>query len=155
MIVSLVYSSYCRLDPEADGFAPEIEKIRQIASVYNREHGITGFLIYFDKRFVQLLEGDFDDVAVAYSRIRRDPRHHDARVIHFAEVEGRAFKDWSMESSMSYVARNHTELSIKLKFLDRFINDTRQYPITVRDLIVAVAQEIEKLRNFPRPHLAA
>ncbi|MGL4729182.1 MAG: hypothetical protein ACRCWO_10530, partial [Bosea sp. (in: a-proteobacteria)] len=67
----------------------------------------------------------------------------------------RAFRAWSMDGSMNYIAQNHTQLSIKLKFLDRFINDTRQYPITVRDLIVAVAQEIEKLRDFPRPRLVA
>jgi hypothetical protein len=155
VIVSLVYSSHCRLDPSSAAFSLEMEKIRKAASAYNADHGITGFLIYFENRFVQLLEGDFDDVALTYSRIRRDPRHFDSRVIHFAEVDSRAFTNWSMDSSIDYITSHHKELSIKLKFLDRFINDTRQYPITVRDLIVAVAQEIEKLRDFPKPQLVA
>jgi Sensors of blue-light using FAD len=155
VIVSLVYSSHSNIDPVDAHFREEMEKIRTAASDFNVQHSITGFLIYFDQRFVQLLEGDFDDVALSYSRIRRDPRHRDARVIHFAEVESRAFQDWSMDSSMNYVAQHHELLSIKLKFLDRFINDTRQYPITVRDLMVAVAQEIARLRDFPRPRMVA
>jgi hypothetical protein len=155
VIVSLVYSSLCEIDPAVPDFRAEMEGIRAAAIAHNAKHGITGFLIYFEKRFVQLLEGDFDDVALTYSKIRRDSRHIEPRVIHFAEVEHRAFSNWSMENSMGYITDHHKELSIKLKFLDRFIKDTRQYPITVRDLIVAVAQEIEKLKDFPKPRLVA
>jgi hypothetical protein len=155
VIISLVYSSVCLIDPAVTDFRAEMERISAAAGEHNAKHGITGFLIFYEKRFVQLLEGDFDDVALTYSRIRRDPRHEPPRVIHFAEVESRAFSHWSMENSMGYAGDHHKELSIKLKFLDRFIKDTRQYPITVRDLIVAVAQEIERLKDFPKPKLVA
>ena len=65
---------------------------------YNAEHRITGLLIYRNCRFIQLLEGERDQLHVLYSNIMRDARHRDITL----EIDGpgsgatRMFSDWHM-----------------------------------------------------------
>ncbi len=153
MISTLIYSSTSCLVGDAFQFDREMEKIRHVAAQRNEEHGITGFLFYFDNRFVQILEGEFEAVTHIYSRIRHDERHKGARIIWFSEIEGRDFSKWSMECSMNFIERNHSELSVKLKFINRFISDTSQQPIMLRDLLVSVALEMQRRQDFPKLQL--
>lgn len=63
---------------------------------YNAEHRITGLLIYHNHRFMQLLEGEREEVRALYSNITRDARHSDITI----QIEGfesvRMFSDWHM-----------------------------------------------------------
>lgn len=54
---------------------------------------------------------------------------------------------------MNFIERNHSELSVKLKFINRFISDTSQQPIMLRDLLVSVALEMQRRQDFPKPQL--
>ncbi len=64
--------------------------------VYNKEHGITGMLIYRNAKFMQVLEGEMTPVERIYSKIYKDQRHK--RVVRVLEgnSEDRIFKNWSM-----------------------------------------------------------
>ena len=42
----------------------------------NSALGITGILLYFNGNIIQVLEGQQDQVARVYERIKRDPRHN-------------------------------------------------------------------------------
>ncbi|WP_436643130.1 BLUF domain-containing protein [Microbaculum sp. FT89] len=69
---------------------------------HNRRDGITGLLIYKvtpaagRANFMQLLEGEKDQVLTAYARITADARHHTKVVLEEGEIAGRNFPDWSM-----------------------------------------------------------
>lgn len=54
----------------------ELLRIVYSARRWNERGNITGALFYCDGYFGQLLEGDYDPVALACGRIRRDGRHH-------------------------------------------------------------------------------
>lgn len=155
MISTLIYSSTSCIAPVASVFDQEMEKIRSVAMPRNKMLDITGFLFYFDQRFVQILEGEFEAVTASYSSIRRDPRHENVRIIWFSEIEQRDFKEWSLDCSMNFIEKNHAELSVKLKFINRFISDTAQQPIMLRDLLVSVAHEMQRRKDFPKPRLVA
>ena len=74
----------------------ELQAILQEARPYNAAHGITGLLLYSERRFVQVLEGPRAVVEELYARIRHDTRH-----VHVETVRQgpgpRRFADWSMD----------------------------------------------------------
>jgi len=47
-------------------------------------------------RFMQVLEGDEQDVKDIYTKIKNDPRHHNVILLNQHYIEERNFKTWSM-----------------------------------------------------------
>jgi hypothetical protein len=62
----------------------------------NRDHDLTGMLLYRRGRFFQVLEGTQDAVDELMTKIRRDPRHTDVRVLLTESIEERRFTEWTM-----------------------------------------------------------
>ena len=92
MSYQLVYSSEA-----APGLTDEdIQDILEGSRVDNEERGVTGALIFVDRVFVQVLEGEKDAVEALMAKIERDPRHHDVTVIHEGESGSRIFESWHM-----------------------------------------------------------
>lgn len=88
----LVYTSHASKQlSEAD----LIELLKE-CRLFNREHGITGMLLYIQGKFIQVLEGSKDDVIQLFDRIEVDPRHTRVAVISEGDSLHRIFKDWSM-----------------------------------------------------------
>lgn len=74
----------------------DAEAIANAASARNQQAGLTGLLLYTPSHFLQVLEGPAQAVQQTLTRIKRDPRHSDLRVIDEQEVEAREFGSWSM-----------------------------------------------------------
>ena len=88
----LIYSSEA-----APGLAAaELEKMLEESRIRNKVYGITGVLLFVDGAFMQILEGEKEDVLGLMERIERDPRHHGVKVFYEEEVDERAFASWSM-----------------------------------------------------------
>jgi hypothetical protein len=88
----LVYSSEAAPD-----LAPaELEGMLAESRIRNKAHGITGVLVFVDGAFLQILEGEKNDVVDLMSRIDRDPRHRGVKVFYEQDVDERAFDSWSM-----------------------------------------------------------
>lgn len=62
----------------------------------NHDHDLTGMLLYRRGRFFQVLEGPDDAVRDLMTKIRRDPRHTDVRVLLTEHLEERRFSEWTM-----------------------------------------------------------
>jgi hypothetical protein len=66
------------------------------ARLANERQHLTGALVYGNKRFIQLLEGEPAVLEQAYARISRDPRHqHLCRVADYP-ITARQFADWPL-----------------------------------------------------------
>lgn len=66
------------------------------ARLANERQHLTGALVYGNKRFIQLLEGELAVLAQAYARISQDPRHqHLCRVADYP-IAARQFADWPL-----------------------------------------------------------
>jgi hypothetical protein len=66
------------------------------AQLANARQHLTGVLVYSNKRFIQLLEGEPAALEQAYARIRQDPRHqHLCKVAHHS-IEARRFAEWPL-----------------------------------------------------------
>ena len=66
------------------------------SEAYNESHGITGVLLASNTHFLQVLEGNYEDVNEAFMRIVRDERHTDIRLIGFSVIDARLFGGWGM-----------------------------------------------------------
>jgi hypothetical protein len=90
----LIYSS----EAAPDLTTADLEGMLAESRIRNRAHGITGVLVFVDGAFLQILEGEKDDVLDLMERIERDPRHHGVKVFLEQETDARAFAEWSMAS---------------------------------------------------------
>lgn len=53
-------------------------------------------LIHTDKRFLQVLEGDKEEIESLYLQIKSDSRHGGVMQRSFSEVDSRIFSEWHM-----------------------------------------------------------
>jgi Sensors of blue-light using FAD len=67
------------------------------AQHYNALHGITGALLHYQGRFLQVLEGEQQTVHNCLARIAADPRHTAMQIVHQGPIAQRAFSRWSMK----------------------------------------------------------
>ena len=74
----------------------EIDELVATASRNNRQHGVTGALLFIENSFVQVLEGEDQEIAELLSTIAADSRHTNMRILADQEIDHRNFSDWSM-----------------------------------------------------------
>lgn len=70
------------------------------AETSNADHGISGLLVYADRRFFQWIEGEDLAVDALFSRIKVDPRHEHIDVLVLRDAIQRYFPAWGMLSHL-------------------------------------------------------
>lgn len=63
----------------------------------NAAASVTGALLYHNGYFMQLIEGQPDDISSIYERIHTDPRHDVLSILFEDEISARFFPDWTMD----------------------------------------------------------
>jgi len=91
MIQITYLSSATRAMSQAD-----LEDILRTARENNARLGITGMLLYGNKTFIQILEGEEDVVHELVKTIKRDPRHTNFQIVKQKPIEQHEYADWSM-----------------------------------------------------------
>lgn len=74
----------------------DIRKMLENAKIYNERKEITGCLLYHNNTFIQLLEGEENEVRKLYRKIKKDIRHRDISVLHIEENINPLFSKFSM-----------------------------------------------------------
>jgi hypothetical protein len=74
----------------------ELMGLLKVARTNNARNDLTGFLLYCERNFIQLLEGDKNRVETLFQLILRDIRHKNIIRLFSGYVEKRDFPDWSM-----------------------------------------------------------
>lgn len=90
--VQALYTS----ESEAQLSETDVQVILGESQVRNRRADITGMLVRTGSHFLQILEGRAEPVAALLSKIEKDARHRDVRVLARLAIERRAFSQWSM-----------------------------------------------------------
>jgi hypothetical protein len=91
-IYQLMYLSHTPHDVSDE----QINNILIASRRNNMRDSITGLLIYHNQLFMQILEGDKNDVQRCYERVLNDPRHGSPSIIWEEEVADRSFPQWQM-----------------------------------------------------------
>ena len=73
-----------------------VRDILHVSEINNKRTDVTGFLLATETRFLQVLEGRFDEINETFLRIARDQRHDEICLISYGVVEERLFGDWNM-----------------------------------------------------------
>jgi hypothetical protein len=74
----------------------DLLNILSVAQENNRSLGVTGMLLYLDGKFLQVLEGEKDQVLGLYENIVRDKRHNEVMKITEGPLVKRNFPNWCM-----------------------------------------------------------
>ena len=109
----------------------------------NKEHAITGLLIYSESKFIQVLEGEKDVVHALFKRIKTDARHHKATIIIEGNLEFRNYPDWTM----AFRSISAADLDKKLGFAS--ISDYfEQHQITESSHVAEVFMKLFFDKNY-------
>jgi len=77
----------------------DIESIGVVSNRNNSRINITGILVFFEKMFFQIIEGDDEKVDELYKKIGNDKRHHDIlRLKTEYDIKERLFPNWNMKT---------------------------------------------------------
>ena len=96
----------------------ELLELLEISRRNNALIEVTGLLLYRDGNFMQVLEGEEDQVRTVHDRITRDSRHTGLITLLAAPIPERTFAGWSM----AFRNLNSPELK-NIPGFDQFLNE--------------------------------
>lgn len=92
MLYELLYTSAALTEMDAEA----LRRLLKQARSKNAQLQVTGLLVYHNREFMQLIEGDEETVLSLWKTIQFDDRHVSARIIYEGPVDERGFADWQM-----------------------------------------------------------
>ncbi len=92
ILTQLIYYS----DASEQITADVVSHFVEAAHRRNLELGLTGFLIYNRRHFLQLIEGGRTNLNHVYGRIMRDERHGSPILLGYRPIHERTFPQWGM-----------------------------------------------------------
>jgi transcriptional accessory protein Tex/SPT6 len=95
-----VLSQYLYISTAPTLSRDEVDAILASSERYNPVHNITGLLLYNGRNFLQLLEGEEEDLVSLMLRITEDPRHSGITLLDRRNIDERACPDWAMKRVM-------------------------------------------------------
>ena len=92
-MIRLIYCSSISTDlTQAD-----LETLVHASAAYNTAYEITGILVFRDKFFLQVLEGERSQVMALFTKISTDARHQNIQILSESAITRRQFPNWAME----------------------------------------------------------
>lgn len=88
----IIYVSLAPIDMKEE----ELTQILDLARQNNKAQNISGVLTYHRRQFVQMLEGERDQIEALYAKISADPRHQQVYKLWDGPIEKRSFPEWTM-----------------------------------------------------------
>ena len=76
----------------------DLEDIVTTAKANNPQQSITGVLFYHNNTFIQVLEGDENELDKLMEKINKDPRHHNIKILVNEEIKKHYLSQWNMDS---------------------------------------------------------
>ena len=109
----------------------EIDRLLGGARERNRLRGVTGALLYYDGRFVQVLEGEAAAVDQCFALIQTDARHEQVQPFEFA-FRGDRPLDWSPDRKRLLFASLRSD-SVQIYEWERESGDVRAMTVGPED----------------------
>jgi hypothetical protein len=91
-MIQLTYTSLA----SANFGMSDIQEIMRKAEKFNGENEITGCLLLYNRRFIQILEGEKEIIENLYSKIKLDKKHSNVNLLGTNETSIRIFPKWVM-----------------------------------------------------------
>lgn len=105
----------------------------------NRKLDVTGLLLYHKKEFMQLIEGEKEEILKLWETIQKDKRHFMAKAIYQGPIAGRGFSEWSMGFQNIDGVDNETLIGFSDFLRKGFTSDlVSNKPSTARNLMMII-----------------
>ncbi|MDD1616107.1 MAG: hypothetical protein CG439_1226 [Methylococcaceae bacterium NSP1-2] len=91
-LFTLVYVSVATKEMNDDDLLSLLEQSR----TFNKANGLTGLLLYKERFFIQVLEGEESIIDALFERIKADTRHFNVLLILKNPIIERDFEQWAM-----------------------------------------------------------
>jgi len=88
----LIYTSVSSVH----GDKAEVKNILAASELNNVANSVTGLLIFDGHRYIQILEGETENVDRLYNVISKDSRHQQLELLHKGGITSRSFENWRM-----------------------------------------------------------
>ena len=88
----LIYTSVSSVH----GDKAEVKNILATSELNNVANSVTGLLIFDGHRYIQILEGETENVDRLYNVISKDSRHQQLELLHKGGITSRSFENWRM-----------------------------------------------------------
>ncbi|MEM1051837.1 MAG: BLUF domain-containing protein [Pseudomonadota bacterium] len=75
----------------------EVFKIIEKSAKNNKPAGLTGFLIFANGRFFQVIEGCSVEIDALMRKLQSDHRHHSIEILDRSPINHRSFPNWRMK----------------------------------------------------------
>ncbi len=134
-ITELVYYSISNIEATSKNMADILVQSRQL----NSKKNITGCLLYHDKIFLQLLEGEKEVIKNLFKTIKKDKRHSNVTLIMEEELEERMFPSWSM--AFHELNSNEAEVNQFIENID-FISKNNDKKTDAMNIFFNMAKQI-------------
>ena len=100
--------------------AQELKELSFSSTLKNKSKGISGYLYYKDKHFLQYVEGDEQYINELINTIKTDPRHRFIMAIEENSLDDRRFPDWGMKSIAEVMFNNSVVETTIIKTMTLF-----------------------------------
>ena len=87
----------------------DIRNISETSRLFNTVNDITGFLIYYNFTFLQILESSKPILEELFFKIKQDNRNYNIQTLYESSNEERTFQDWNMAYSYNDLSDNSVE----------------------------------------------
>lgn len=94
--MELVHCIYCSASNEGEFGSEDLKALLEKCRVNNARRDVTGMLLYQQRSFFQILEGERGTVEALFEKIAADPRHTRVTRVILETIAERAFAGWSM-----------------------------------------------------------
>lgn len=88
----IIYTSEANGNPAEKDFRHLLKQCH----ANNQKLNITGLLLYLNGQFMQIIEGEKENIQALYRVICQDSRHQKVVLLEEGEQKGRNFPDWAM-----------------------------------------------------------
>lgn len=134
-MIELVYYSFS----EKEISSKIIDDILKIAHNNNPKKNITGCLLYHNKIFLQILEGEKQNVLSLFETIKKDNRHNNVTLIKTENVNNRMFPGFSM--AFDELNNNEHKMTQFIKNIDFYTNNNDLQTEAI-DIFLRMAKQI-------------
>jgi len=120
-----------------------IENILETARKRNETLGVTGCLVFHKHAFVQIIEGEKEQIQLLYHQIKQDARHREVVLLWEGINDSRNFNDWNMAfySAVDGLGKNgelrnfERNLLLLAELTDSATSSLNMFWISVRKLL--------------------
>ncbi len=111
----------------------EFQELMHTSYLNNSIHDITGILVLYKHKFVQIIEGESSTIKSLYSKINVDKRHHKIRLLAEGYINKRSFSEWFMAYFNPSISNDNftTEGELKKYLLDFLSKDTLSNKVAI------------------------